>query len=107
MQRVGVRLARPAVAHPQAHSFEVREVVFHHPHRRYFAKRPVRHRDPPLEKWYKKTSPPHAETHPCGIPLALTQKRDRGGSPKKRGGSRSPGRSRTVSARRQTPPRVS
>ena len=57
-------------------------------------------RTPPLKKWYKKTSPPHAETPPRGIPLALTEKRDRGGSPKKRGGSRSPGRSRTVSARR-------
>ena len=49
-----------------------------------FCRRGVRHRETP-EKWYKKTSPPLAETHPCGIPLALTQKRDRGGSPKKCG----------------------
>ena len=35
----------------------------------------------PLKKWYKKTSPPHAETHPRGIPLAVARSRTGGGVP--------------------------
>ena len=61
----------------------------------------------PLKKWYKKTPPPHAETPPRGNPPRADPKAGPGGESQKMRRPRSPGRSRTVSARRQTPPRVS
>ena len=59
-----------------------------------FCRRGVRHRETP-EKWYKKTSPPLAETPPRGIPLAVARSRTGGGSPSFLRHPRSPNRHAT------------